>query len=152
MDFYWLIEGEVAGHSQPHKEADLSFLNGMGIKALVRMSTAPHVTREQILKSGMEQDLYVPVPDYSPPSQEQLQQMVDFICKCVSAGKPVAVSCAAGIGRTGTVLACYLAKRYSTAEGVIEIVRKVRPGAAETQSQIEAIETFISNLHGKKEK
>ena len=60
--------------------------------------------------------------------------------------KPVGVSCDLGIGRTGTVLACYLAKRNITARGIITEVRRKRPGAVETQEQVKGVENYLQHI------
>ncbi len=106
------------------------------------MSESPKVSPKEIKRAGLD-DLHEPVLDFTAPSQEQLKRMVDFILESVWHGKPVGVSCSAGIGRTGTVLACYLAKRNLTAKGLILKVRGKRPGSVETDEQIEAVEKFL---------
>lgn len=152
LNFSWLVENEVAGHAEPSGNDDLNWLFGNGIRALVRMSTEPKVSTRQITALGMD-DLYNPVPDFTAPTKEQLARMVDFIMEAVWKGKPVGVSCGAGIGRTGTVLACYLAKRTHTGQGLVIEVRRHRPGAVETVEQLKAVDQYLWGiLNSAKEK
>ncbi len=72
--------------------------------------------------------------------------MVDFINKSISEGKPVGVSCGAGLGRTGTVLACYLVSLGHSAEVAIGMVRTKRPGSIETETQEEAIKEYAAKI------
>lgn len=147
LNFSWLIDKEVAGHSEPCSHDDLVWLFEKGIRALVRMSEDRRVSSEQIKRLGMD-DLYEPVPDSAAPSQAQLDRMVQFIMKSVWDGKPVGVSCGGGIGRTGTVLACYLARRNATARGFVIEVRRKRGRAVETVGQMKAIEEYVRRSCG----
>lgn len=145
MGFSWLIDNEVAGHGEPSSREDLVWLYEKGIRALIRMSEDPKVTQQDIESVGLT-DLPEIVTDFEAPSQEQLDRMVTFAVESAWAGKPVGISCGAGKGRTGTVLACYLAKRNLTAKGLILQVRSRRPGSVETEEQIEAVERFIQHM------
>jgi atypical dual specificity phosphatase len=145
LNFSWLIDDEVAGHAEPTSEEDLASLFTKGIRALVRMSEHPKVSPGQVTRQGMD-DLHEPVPDFASPSQEQLGRIIGFITKSIWDGKPVGVSCGAGIGRTGTVLACYLAERALTAKGFIIEVRRTRPGAVETSGQFKTVEEYVRRL------
>lgn len=69
----------------------------------------------------------------------QVQKMVDFIAQSLSNRRPVGVSCGAGLGRTGTILACYLVIQGYKADVVIQEVRAKRPGSIETKSQENAV-------------
>ena len=145
LNFSWLIENEVAGHAEPTSSDDLTWLFGNGIRALVRMSERPKISSSQIKEHGMD-DMYESVPDFSAPSQVQLARMVDFIMKSVWDGKPVGVSCGAGIGRTGVVLASYLAKRTHTGQGLVVEIRRNRPGAVETVEQLKAVDQYLRSI------
>jgi atypical dual specificity phosphatase len=72
--------------------------------------------------------------------------MVAFITKALSEGKPVGVSCGAGLGRTGTILACYLVSKGLKLEMAVNEVRDKRPGSIETKEQEQAIKTYASRL------
>ena len=50
------------------------------------------------------------VEDYGVPTLEELDNVVRHIQLQIENGKPVMVHCAAGKGRTGTVLGAYLVK------------------------------------------
>lgn len=55
----------------------------------------------------------------------------------------VAVHCALGFGRTGTMLACYLVKERGLAAGdAIAEIRRLRPGSIETYEQEKAVFQF----------
>ena len=109
MNFGWVLENELAGSQGPTSVEDLSFLYHQGVRAVIRMEeltiSARSTTAVHLL------DMFEPVPDFTPPEPDQILRMIGFIDEQTAADRPVGVSCYAGIGRTGTVLACYLSRR-----------------------------------------
>ena len=82
--------------------------------------------------------------DFAAPSPEQIERSLDAVLETLAAGEAAAVHCAGGLGRTGTVLACYLASSEGLgAEEAIQRVRAMRPGSVETPAQLAAIHTWI---------
>ena len=72
--------------------------------------------------------------------------MLAFIDEQTGAGRPVAVSCYAGIGRTGTVLACCLVSRGASPADAVAEVRRLRPGSIQTPEQEAAVYEY-ARLH-----
>ena len=50
--------------------------------------------------------------------------------------------CGGGLGRTGTLLACYYVRRGLSPEEAIAWVRAGRPGAVETPEQVATVAAF----------
>jgi atypical dual specificity phosphatase len=100
--------------------------------------------------------VHLKVKDYDAPSLEQLSSTIDFMEKQIDKGKRVLVHCAAGKGRTGTILAAYLLKEENlTAAQAINKIRKLRPGSVQTKTQencVEAFERYLKNLEVDKQK
>ena len=141
MNFGWVLDNELAGSQGPVNLRDLFFLYQQGVRAVIRMEerTIPADTDGHVDIV----DLFVPVRDFTPPDQAQIQRMIDFIDEqAVRNDRPVVVSCYAGIGRTGTVLACYLVTRGFEPADAINEVRRLRPGSIQTPEQEAAVREY----------
>lgn len=63
-----------------------------------------------------------PVRDTSIPQPERMTALLDCIDDALAAGHTVYVHCWGGIGRTGTVVGCYLVRHGSSGEEALERV------------------------------
>ena len=139
MHFSWVIPDVLAGSRGPMSRDDLLFLKAQGVGAILRMEERT-ISGEGV---GLV-DMAEYVPDMTPPTPSQLERMLAFIHEQVDQGVPVGVSCYAGVGRTGTVLACYLVDEGYDARGAVERVRELRPGSLQTPSQVAAVFDYES--------
>jgi protein-tyrosine phosphatase len=91
--------------------------------------------RALYLKEGF-QVLYLPIPDFSVPAKDDLEQAVHNTIAYAQAGQHIVIHCSADIGRTGLFTA-YLAKRCLGLSGAepLQWVRRFIPRAAETPEQ-----------------
>ena len=142
-NFSWVIPDKVAGSGFPTTMEEFEWLLKQGIMGVVTMtenSLPPQWTRRISY-------LHVPTPDMTAPEHGDIDGAVDFIHTHVEAGKPMAVHCAAGLGRAGTILACYLVKYggYGAQEAIDEIRRK-RPGSIQSAVQETAIKMYEKSL------
>ena len=81
---------------------------------------------------------------------EQVEQAVTIIDGFLEQGLSVAVHCRAGLGRTRTILACYLVAQGRSANDATQHVRTRRPGSIETREQEAVIETYEQALQSKR--
>lgn len=140
VNFSFIIPGVLAGMERPGTydsvDSDLCMLETLGICAVVSLTESPLDINELSLHGLC--GLHLPVCDFSPPTLEQIDTFVRF----VNEHQPAVVHCAAGMGRTGTMLACYLVSCGRTPELAIREVRKKRPGSVETHAQEKTIYDF----------
>ena len=142
--FDW-VEGEcLAGCVYPQDEAALADLADRGVTLLLNLHERRHAP-DLLARHGLT-ELHLPVRDFTPPTPEQLEQGVAAIEHAVASGTKVAVHCGAGLGRTGTLLACYLVRRGLTPDEAIARVRAVRPGSVETPEQAAAVEAYARRI------
>jgi atypical dual specificity phosphatase len=134
--FSWLIENELAGSGIPTSINEVQWVIEQGVKSIVTV-------REEPLDDDWVKDvnyLHVHSNDMGVPEFDDLVSTVDFIHRRITNNEPVMVHCLAGMGRTGTLLACYLVKyQKMSADDAIQKVREERPGSIQSYPQEEII-------------
>ena len=143
MNFSWAVDNKLAGSRGPRSKSDLVALKQRGVGALVRLveSYEAWVTSKEVNEAGLE-DYNEPVPDFHAPTQAQIDKIITYIDSHIENGIPVGVSCNAGIGRSGVVLACYLVHKGLTPKDALELIRKKRGRGPEVPEQIIAVEEY----------
>lgn len=148
-NFSFVIPKQLAGMARPGGfsplEEDLHLLKRKEIGAIVSLTErAP--SPEAILEAGFDFK-HIPLRDFSPPTEEQIDQFVAFAREMIQEQKrAVVVHCTAGQGRTGTMLACYLVALGESGVEAVESVRRIRPGSIETREQEAAVYRYEERL------
>jgi atypical dual specificity phosphatase len=154
---WWVIPGVLAGMPMPFIDQDrrmagggaltayedeLVTLHSAGVRAVVSLLNLP--SDAPIYESAGFSFLCLPIPDGGAPTFEQADEFVRFVKVQRAENRPVAVHCAMGLGRTGTMLAVYFIAEGETAIVAIQRVRAVEPGAIETARQIFFLEQYAN--------
>lgn len=142
-NFSWLIEEKLAGSGMPTSFDEVDWILKQGIKSIVTMT-------ENALPPQWVDDigyLHVPTPDFTAPDMEKIDLAVEFIHQNLTDNQAVMVHCAAGLGRAGTILACYFVKykKFSAKEAITKI-RKERPGSIQSETQELAITFYEKHV------
>lgn len=85
---------------------------------------------------------HLPLVDLQPPTQEQLEAASSWVLEEMAADRKVLVHCRAGVGRSIAVVSAVLLRMGYTLPQVYDQVRRRRPAAAFTQSQMETLGRF----------
>ena len=139
-NFSWLVEHKLAALSYPESEDAITLLWKMGIRALINLTEEP-LPEEILRKVGILTE-NIPVLDFTAPTLKQVEQALSMIHFYMQRDMPVAVHCIAGLGRTGTILACYLVGEGKSADEAITVIRRWRPGSIETLDQEAVIHEY----------
>ena len=135
IESYWVEEnlflaGEYPGSYNPEdarRRLD-AFLES-GIRTFIDL-TQPHelVPYEPVLKEQARIYGYMAVyhrfaiRDHGVPSVQTMTLILDTIDSAVQSGSPVYVHCWGGVGRTGTVVGCYLVRHGMSPKKALERV------------------------------
>lgn len=138
--FTWIEVDRLAACRYPRSAAQIESLRHRGIKVLINLDERPHIDAD-LAAAGMRQ-VHLPVPDFTAPSPPDIRRSLDVITESLLRNQPVAVHCRGGLGRTGTLIACYLVTQGADAEAAIRTVRSLRPGSVETSKQVAAVASF----------
>ena len=142
-NFSWLIEEKLAGSGMPTTSDELDWILKQGVKSIVTMT-------ENSLPDSWIKDvnyLHVPTPDLTAPDMDRIDTAVEFIHEQITNNEAVMVHCAAGMGRAGTILACYLVKyQKHSAKDAIQKIRKERPGSIQSDVQEMAIGFYEKHI------
>ena len=140
VGFSWVERPHLAGLAQPDGPADLAWLRRNGIDVLISLTEDPPPRRD-VNDAGL-MTVHIPIPDMTAPTVRQFALCVETIDRAKRSGMGVALHCAAGKGRTGTMLAGYFVAAGMTADQAIDYVRELRPGSIETPEQEDAIRLY----------
>jgi|TARA_B100001540_G_scaffold302819_1_gene310757 atypical dual specificity phosphatase len=142
-NFSWIIEKKLAGSAIPTSKEEVDWLKEEGVKSIVTI-------REEPLEEEWLEDinyLHIHSNDMGVPEFDDLINSVDFLHQRITNDEPVMVHCLAGLGRTGTILACYMIKyEQMSADDAIQKVRNERHGSIQSFSQEEIIFRFEKSL------
>ena len=139
-NFSWLVEHKLAAMTYPESEDAFTLLWKMGIRALINLTEEP-LPGEFLRKVGILTE-HIPIVDFTAPTLRQVEQALAMIHFYLGRNMPVAVHCIAGLGRTGTILACYLVREGKSADEAITVIRRWRPGSIETLDQEAVIHEY----------
>ena len=151
---YWVLENQLLAGPYPGSSDDeearerVGWLLDAGVRVFVdlteRGELLPYdaVLKEEGAARGIEvEHVRAPIQDLGVPTDQELARTLARIDEALQAGTPVYVHCWGGIGRTGTVIGCWLIRhRLASADTVLEVIQTLR-NADEERRQRRAPET-----------
>lgn len=160
-NFSWVIDNDLAGSGLPLSFDQFKWLVNHGIGTIVTVREIPLPSHWLSLdeKKNLDVDtqkhekisyLHLRVEDYHSPTVEEIDSTVKFMENEIKEKRPVLVHCAAGKGRTGTILGAYLLRNQNIgAKEAIAKIRNMRPGSIQTDSQEKSLYEYEKYLREK---
>lgn len=143
LSFRWVLPGRLAGSARPGLwapiESDMATLKALGIRRIVTLTETPLDPPAEVF--GML-GLHVPIPDMGVPTSRAALALCREVGESVARDEPVLLHCKAGLGRTGTMLACCLVAQGQSARRAMAAVRAVSPYSIQSEIQERFVEDF----------
>ena len=157
-DSYWLIAGQLLAGEYPgaYDEDDakerLRRMLDAGIRSFVDLTetTDPlepyeHLLRDVASEMGLDvRYVRLPIRDMWIPETGRMVEILDTIRSEIAAGRPIYVHCWGGIGRTGTVAACWLKEEGYTCEDAFARISELRCGTPDAWKESPQTDTHRS--------
>ncbi|PIK37941.1 putative dual specificity protein phosphatase 23 [Apostichopus japonicus] len=105
--FSWIVPKLLASHGLPSTSAEVKYLEEVGIKHVVVLTKECKPPIEEGPNINWS---FVEIIDFTPPTVEQVQEFLKVVEIGKQQNEAVSVHCLRGIGRTGTMVACYFVK------------------------------------------
>jgi atypical dual specificity phosphatase len=146
--FYWIERDKLAGLGLPgllsDLDTELTALASAGITYLVNLTEKPfpNVRLRPFAITGF----HLPVPDMGVPNHDDMVDLCRRFERAFARGERIGVHCRAGLGRTGTVLACWRVWSGDSVVEAVDRVRSVAPLAIQSQEQMRFIERFARGV------
>lgn len=142
-NLWWVVSNKLAGVRKPTAE-EIAELKSAGVGAIVSVMDDP--SNLDLYEQAGLPHRWLPTKGGTAPTQEQIQELQDFVDQQNQLGNAVAVHCTSGNRRTGTMLAAYLIQSGSSYDSAMQVIQTTNPNAELQEAQT----SFLQALAGEK--
>lgn len=147
---YWVQPGLLAG---PYPRAELLAIPALlaaGVTLFIDLTEPGELpSYAPALPAGIEH-LRMPIRDFAIPTPKCMERLLQTLDAALAAGRTVYLHCHGGLGRTGTVVGCHLARCGRTGEAALRELRRLRQEAncAQDSPETEAQRALVRQWPG----
>ncbi len=125
---------------------DVERLQQQGVQAVINLCAERQDDEQRLGKAEMAY-LWLPVLDMCAPTLNQIEQGLRWIQREQQRGCIIYIHCAAGVGRSTTLLACwYVYHQGMSVAGAMRHIKAKHPQAALTRRQTQRLQVFAKSL------
>ncbi len=129
---YWVKPGLLLAGPYPDMCADPEGMNALerllaaGIRCFVDLTAAGDARPYARRLPPSVGYLHLPIPDFGTPAPVEMMEILDALDHAIQTQPPVYVHCLAGLGRTGMVVGCYLARHGISGTRALARLQRLR--------------------------
>ena len=137
MNYYWVVENKFLAGEYPRNKDEktsrgkIDGLIGLGVTAFIDLTheadgMEPYIKFLDNYKSRGISYQRFPIPDVSIPASEMAtKEILDTIDQHIANDRVVYLHCWGGVGRTGVIVGCWLARHGFAGEKALSHLRKL---------------------------
>jgi len=137
-DSYWVVPGKLLAGEYPgaadagRAKRQVRRLGWCGVREYVDLTEPGEYGLEAYahLLDGARRRSF-PIPDRGVPEPAEMEAILAAVAESLAAGRPTYVHCFGGIGRTGTVIGCWLVRGGASPDEALATIARLRAGTRE---------------------